>query len=181
MELRNWSIIQEAAPMQTPDRRALPRIKAKNGDYASFPGGVAAIRNISLGGVRLEERDPIRPGSPILLELHLGRELVTCGGVIKRSSSHEGTAVQFVEMSTPAGKLLGSYLMQVAWAANRGRLNEGVSSAAREYRAAGVSGVTARGPTAARATGPPPRLGELLVRRGAITQDQLAAPRAAPP
>ena len=165
--------------MDTPDRRALPRIKAKNGHYASFPGGVAAIRNISLGGVMLDEKDPIQPGSPILLELHLGRELVTCSGVIKRSSTHEGTAVQFVEMSTPARKLLGGYLMQTGLAENRRRLNEGVSSAAREYRAASVSGVAAHAPTAARATGPPPRLGELLVRRGAITQDQLAAAMAA--
>ena len=162
--------------MDTPDRRALPRIKAKNGHYASFPGGVATIRNISLGGVMLDERDPIQPGSPILLELHLGRELVACSGVIKRSSIREGTAVQFVEMSTPARKLLGGYLMQTGLAENRRRLNEGVSSAAREYRAASVRGVTA--PAAARATAPP-RLGELLVRRGTITQDQLAAAMAA--
>src|SRR5882724_13141968 len=106
MELQTGRTIQEA-PTDTPDRRALPRIKAKNGHYASFPGGVAAIRDISLGGVMLDERDPIRPGSPILLELHLGRELVACSGVIKRSSIRDGTAVQFVEMSTPARKLLG--------------------------------------------------------------------------
>lgn len=159
--------------MNTPNRRALPRIKAKSGHYASFPGGVAAIRDISLGGVMLEERDPIRPGSRLALELHLGPEMVPCGGVVKRSSIDDGTAVQFVEMSSGARKLLGGYLMQIGLADNRRRLNEGVSDAARQYREAGA-GAPAAAPAIAPAAAPP-RIGELLVRRGVITQDQLAA------
>ena len=158
--------------MNTVNRRAVPRLKAKRGHYASYPGGVAAIRDISLSGVMLDERSPIPTGNRMLLELHLGPELVTCTGVVKRSSVFDGTAVQFLEMSAGARKLLGGYLMQIGLADNRRRLNEGVKNAALEYR-------TANPAPAEIATAEPrpaaPRLGELLVRRGLITQGQLAA------
>jgi len=158
--------------MNTVNRRAVPRIKAKRGHYASYPGGVAAIRDISLGGVMLEDRDPIPTGNRMLLELHLGPELVTCTGVVKRSSVFDGTAVQFLEMSAGARKLLGGYLMQIGLADNRRRLNEGVKSAAGEYRASNPPPPEG----AIREVQPgAPRLGELLVRRGLITQGQLAA------
>jgi Type II secretion system (T2SS), protein E, N-terminal domain/PilZ domain len=156
--------------MNTANRRAAPRIKARRGHYASYPGGVAAIRDISLGGVMLEEREPIPRGNRMLLELHLGSQMIACTGVVKRSSVDDGTAVQFLEMSSNARKLLGGYLMQMGLAENRRRLNEGMRSAAREYRAASATAPTPKAPPLVA-----PRLGELLMRRGVITQGQLAA------
>jgi len=154
--------------MDSPNRRAFPRLDTRSGEYASFPGGTAPVRNLSAGGAMLSDPDPLPAGSPIRLELHLGAELVACTGVVRRAELERGMAVRFVELSPAARASLSHYLARTAVLQSQRRLSET------------PTGSTPRNdvPLRTRISAPDPggnRLGELLVRRGLINADQLGA------
>ena len=150
--------------METANRRSGPRVRGRQGEYASFPGGFAAIRDLSLGGVMLADREPLPVGSPVRMDLHLGVEIVSCSGVVLRSEADLGMAVEFRELSPIARNRLRDHLLEADVAEGRRRLT-------REMRPA-TPGIQQR-PPAPPATSS--HLGELLLRRGRITPDQLAA------
>jgi len=140
-----------------------------NGYYATFPGGVAPLRELTLRGATLEERDPLPIGSRLRLTLHFGTLTLSCIALVRRSIAEEGMAVEFVDMSAEDRKNLLELITAVAAAESRARLNAGLSNAH-----APANGASYAAPTpAARPPLPLPRLAELLLRRGAVTADQL--------
>ncbi len=155
--------------MEQSNRLSVP---TTSGHYASFPGGTARLRDLSLAGAMLEDRDPLPIGSRIPLTLHLGRVTVSCTGLVKQSIWDEGMAVEFVDISGADRRRLLEFITAAGEAKGPAHSDTTLANAARTPAIA----PTASGSTpAAKPPVPLPRLGELLVRRGAITADQLAA------
>jgi hypothetical protein len=150
----------------------LPRVLTTSVRYASFPGGVANLRNLGVGGATLEDRDPLSIGNRIPLILHLGNETVSCVGIVTRSIPAEEMAVEFVDISAADRERLFEFIKTDAAARNRARLNVGLSNAGRAPAIAPSASVST---PAAQPLAPLPRLAELLLQRGAVTADQLAA------
>jgi len=163
--------------VESANRRSVPRVRGRQGDYAWFPGGVAPIRDLSLGGVMLADREPLPLGSPVRMELHLGVEVVSCAGVVIRSEVDRGMAVEFLELSPVARKRLGAHLLQADVAEGRRRLTREVRVAADEVPSPPAPPIQ-RVPPSVPAT--PCRLGELLLRCRRITRNQLDAVAAQP-
>jgi hypothetical protein len=150
--------------------KLVPRMPTTNGYYATFPGGVAPLRELTLRGATLEERDPLPIGSRLRLTLHFGTLTLSCIGLVRRSIAEEGMAVEFVDMSAGDRKSLLELITAVAAAESRARLDAGLSNAHASSNGASYAAPTpAANPSVQR-----PRLAELLLRRGAITADQLA-------
>jgi hypothetical protein len=145
---------------------------SKAGFYASFPGGFAGLRRLTFRGAVLEDRDPLPIGSRLHLTLHLGRLNVSCVGLVKRSILGEGMTVEFVDMSATDRRRLLEYITAAGAAENRARLNVGLSNAA---PAPAIAPTAASLMPDSKPPAPLPRFAELLVRRGVITADQLAA------
>jgi hypothetical protein len=143
-----------------------------SGHYASFPGGIAGLRDLSLGGAMLEDRDALPIGNRIPLTLHLGTVTVSCIGLVKRSILDEGMAVEFVDISAADRRRLLEFITAAAGAKSGAHFNAALNSAA---RTPAIAPTASGSMPAAKAPVPLPRLAELLVRRGAITPDQLAA------
>ena len=162
-------------PMSRPDKRAFPRVQGMKKQYASFPGGTALIRDLSLGGVMLRDREPLATGSPVTLNLHLGLETVSCSGVVRWSEPRSGMGIQFVEMAEPARRRLSHCVMEMAVEVNRQKLNEGFGSAAQGSRARTDGSATKEQGSAPSQPASPSSLGELLVQRGVISPQQLVA------
>jgi hypothetical protein len=89
-------------PSRMPDRTGL---------YASFPGGIASLRKLTLRGAVLEDRDPLPIGTRLLLALHLGAPTVRCVGIVKRFILEEGMVVEFVDMSATDRRRLLEYIV----------------------------------------------------------------------
>jgi hypothetical protein len=142
-------------------------MQSTSGLYASFPGGIANLRALTLRGAVLEERDPLPIGSRLHLSLHLGTSTVQCVGIVKRSIVEEGMAVEFADMSATDRTLLLEYIAAADAAESRARLNAGLSNAPC------AAEITTTAPSSKPST-PLPRFAEPLVRRGAMTADQLA-------
>jgi hypothetical protein len=147
------------------------RMPVTTGLYASFPGGVANLRELTPRGAVLEERDPLPIGSRLRLTLHLGTLTVSCIGLVERSILGEGMSVEFVDMSASDRRLLLECITAAIAAESRARLNAGLSNPTHALTTAPTppSSMPAPNPAA-----PLPRFADLLVRRGAITADQLA-------
>lgn len=145
--------------MQGQNKRAFPRFRTKSTVYASYPGGIASVRDLSLGGVLLRDSDPIRVGGLVRLCLHLEGKLSFCQGVVRRADPR-GMGLQFTEIAKDDRRVLGNYLLEVALAEGRERLK--------------ATGVASDG-QAARKILPGTGLAALLARRGLLTQQQLEA------
>ena len=164
--------------MKERNKRAYQRVQARRGHYASFPGGAVGIRNVSAGGVMLNDHDPLLPGAPIRMTLHLGLEVVWCDGVVRRSETARGMAIEFTNLAPIARSRIEQYVMQLAAAANCKRLDDGLSRVASAYQARAGAAATAE-TAKAKTTTEGDRttsigLAELLVTRGIITPAQLA-------
>lgn len=143
--------------MQGQNKRAFPRFRTKSTVYASYPGGIAAVRDLSLGGVLLRDSDPIRVGGIVRLCLHLESKLSFCKGVVRRADLR-GMGVEFTEIAKDDRRVLGNYLLEVALAEGRERL-----------KATTVASADKALPRIVPGTG----LTALLVQRGLLSQQQL--------
>src|SRR5262245_34384179 len=82
------------------------RMPSTSGLYASFPGGLANLQELTLRGAVLEDREPLPIGSRLRLMLHLGTLTVSCIGLVQRSILGESMTVEFVDMSPTDRRLL---------------------------------------------------------------------------
>ena len=139
-------------------------VQMMSGQYASFPGGVAGLRALRVDGATLEDRDPLPIGDRIPLVLHLGNETLSCVGIVTRSIPDKGMTVDFVDVSGADRRRLFEFITAASAARNRARLVASRAPAVEQ-----PSSPTVKLPL------PLPRFAELLVGRGAITADQLAA------
>ncbi len=158
--------------MKQPGSLPSPRMPDTTGLYASFPGGLANLRELTLRGAVLEDPDPLPIGSRLRLTLHLSALTVSCVGLVQRSILGEGMTVEFVDMSATDRKLLLERITAAIAAEDRERLKAGLSNATRAPATAATAPSSMPAPNPAT---PLPRYAELLVRRGAITAHQLAA------
>ncbi len=72
------------------------------------------MRDLSLGGVFLEDTDPLPIGSQLLLELHVGNETLQCSGVVRRMVPRQGMGIRFENLSVQARSRLERHLNQLA-------------------------------------------------------------------
>jgi hypothetical protein len=154
--------------MEQSGKLAPLRVSTTHGLYASFPGGVAPLKELTLRGATLEERDPLPIGSRLQLTLHLGTDNVRCIGLVERSILDEGMEVEFVDVSPDDRKHLVEYITAAVAAESRARLNTSLRGAP------AIAPSPPAAAPAAKPAAPLPRIAELLVRRGAVTSDRLA-------
>jgi hypothetical protein len=113
-----------------PNRRGFSRVRAQNGHYASFPGGVAPIRDVGLDGVSLEDPEAMRFDRLVRLRLHLGADTIDCKGKVTASDPETAIVkIEFTDLTTAARKSLTNYLVQAKMLENRERPNAGLNSA----------------------------------------------------
>ncbi len=157
--------------MEQSGRLAPPRVPTTSGLYASFPGGGAGLRELTLRGAMLEDRDPLPIGSRLHLTLHLGTENVNCIALVQQSILDEGMTVEFVDISAEDRKRLLEYITSAAAAESRARLKAGLSNSTRPASTATTRSAST---PASKSPTPLPRLADLLIRRGATTAERLA-------
>jgi hypothetical protein len=81
------------------DKRFAPRLAVSAGNYVVYTEGSGTIRDLSLGGVFIEDRDPLPEGTNFGFDLRLGNELVPMRGIVRRSMPGLGMGVQFQNMT----------------------------------------------------------------------------------
>ncbi len=92
-----------------PERRATRRFRISPGTFAYYALGSAVIRDASLGGIFIEERNrQPSPGTEIELELHLGDQVFFLGGTVRRCSQN-GFAVEFAELPADIKERVARY------------------------------------------------------------------------
>ena len=77
------------------DKRIAPRLHVTAGNYVVYTEGSGAIRDLSVGGVFIEDGSPLPEGTVFGFDLRLGTELVPVRGVVRRSVTGTGMGVQF--------------------------------------------------------------------------------------
>jgi len=156
--------------MSMPNRHGFSRVRAQAGHYASFPGGVAPIRDVGLDGVTLEDPETMRFDSFVRLRLHLGAEVVDCTGKVAASDPEIGLVrVQFSDLATAARKALTNYLVQAKMLENRRRLTAGLDGAAQDKAAEPSSrALPGRAPAGT-------KVEETVARSGLVDANRLAA------
>jgi hypothetical protein len=132
---------------------------------------MAGLRTLTIRGAVLEDRHPLPIGSRLLLALHLGTLTVQCVGIVERSVLDEGMAVEFVDMSATDRKRLLEFLAAADSAESRARLDAGLG---KSPCAAAITPTALSSKPAPKPSTPLPRFAEPLVRRRAMTADQLA-------
>jgi len=87
-----------------------PRFRVGAQDYAVHTGQSWRIRNLSLSGLFIEDREPLESGKTVYLELHLGQERIPCQGIVRRSVPRQGMGVQFENLPPEVKDRLERYL-----------------------------------------------------------------------
>lgn len=81
------------------ERRTHPRYRLKTGSFAYYALGQAAIRDLSLAGVFIEDRQNKFPeGTELALELRLENETIPLQGTVCRCAPNVGFAVRFQDI-----------------------------------------------------------------------------------
>lgn len=94
------------------DKRFSPRLAVSAGNYVIYTEGSGTIRDLSLGGVFIEDRDPLPEGTTFGFDLRLGNETVPMRGIVRRSMPGLGMGVQFQNMSHNTLNKLERFLTQ---------------------------------------------------------------------
>ncbi len=85
--------------MAGPDKRFSPRLHATASDYVVYVEGSAKVRDVSLGGVFIEDPQPFPVGTVFGFTLNLGNEVLPVKGVVRQCVSEKGMGVRFHEVS----------------------------------------------------------------------------------
>jgi hypothetical protein len=154
--------------MSMPNRHGFSRVRAQNGHYASFPGGVAPIQDIGLDGMTLEDSEAMRFDSSVHMRLHLGAETIDCNGKVTASDTETGIVkIQFTDLTTAVRKDLTNYLVQAKMLENRVQRNAGLNSGQDK-----IEGTPPR-PLSPRIPGTT-KLEDTIARSGLVDVDRLA-------
>lgn len=81
------------------DKRISPRLGVRAGNYVVYTEGSGTIRDLSSGGVFIEDSVPLAEGTVFGFDLRLGEDLVPVRGVVRRSIPGFGMGVQFQKLS----------------------------------------------------------------------------------
>jgi hypothetical protein len=105
LDLPYWGAYDSAQLGETmagADKRFSPRLNATAKDYVVYVEGSGRIRDISLGGVFIEDRQPFPVGTVFGFTLSLGNEMVPLKGVVRQCVPEAGMGVRFHEVSLDA-------------------------------------------------------------------------------
>lgn len=92
------------------ERRASRRYQIQPGSFAYYALGSGAIRDLSLGGVFIEDRESsFAVGTELDLELRLGQETISLRGAVRRALPGAGFAVEFLDFPAPTRQRLEDY------------------------------------------------------------------------
>ena len=99
--------------MGAPDKRFSPRLAATASDYVVYVEGSGRVRDISLGGAFIEDRQPFPVGTVFGFTLSLGNEMLPLKGVVRQCVPDTGMGVRFHEVSVDARNRLERILNQM--------------------------------------------------------------------
>jgi hypothetical protein len=96
--------------MTTVEQRTHARYRIPPGTFAYYALGQAVIRDLSLGGVFVEDREHTpATGTEVDLEFHLDDEIIALRGTVRRVEPQVGFAVQFHELTAETKDRLEKY------------------------------------------------------------------------
>ena len=98
--------------MARPDKRYATRLAASAGDYVVYVEGSGIIRDISIGGVFIQDRNPMPEGTVFGFTLRLGDELLPLKGIVRRSIARTGMGIQFQDLTPDSMNRLERILNQ---------------------------------------------------------------------
>lgn len=96
------------------DKRNFPRYLSPPGSYVVYQEGSGAVEDLSLGGLFIADRKPLRQGSFVNLELRLGSHTIPVKGMVRRSVPGEGMGIEFLEMPPEGKRRLKLFLANLA-------------------------------------------------------------------
>lgn len=96
------------------DKRVAPRLAVSAGNYVIYTEGSGSIRDISLGGVFIEDNDPLPEGTVFGFDLRLGDDLLPVRGIVRRSVKGLGMGVQFQNITTDVRNRLERFIITAA-------------------------------------------------------------------
>jgi len=99
--------------MAGPDKRFSPRLNATASDYVVYVEGSGKVRDVSLGGVFIEDRQPFPVGTVFGFTLSLCNEQLPLKGVVRQCLPEKGMGVRFHEVSLDARNKLERILNQM--------------------------------------------------------------------
>jgi c-di-GMP-binding flagellar brake protein YcgR len=95
--------------MPSSDKRSCPRLQAAPGTYATYPEGAGTVRDLSVGGLFIEDSGGIAEGTRLALTLHLEGDPIPCRAVVRRAIPGRGVGVQLLEVSRDLRERLARY------------------------------------------------------------------------
>ena len=95
------------------DKRIMPRLPVTAGNYVVYTEGAGTIRDISAGGVFIEDSSPLSEGTVFSFDLRVGSADVPVRGVVRRSVPGVGMGVQFQQLSGEAKNQLERLLISM--------------------------------------------------------------------
>jgi len=96
-----------------PDKRFSPRLNATASDYVVYVEGSGKVRDVSLGGVFIEDRQPFPVGTLFGFTLNLGNEMLSLKGVVRQCVPERGMGVRFQDVSLDQRNRLERILNQM--------------------------------------------------------------------
>ena len=96
-----------------PDKRFSPRLNATASDYVVYVEGSGKVRDVSLGGVFIEDRQPFPVGTVFGFTLTLCDEQLSLKGVVRQCIPEKGMGVRFHEIPNDARNRLERVLNQM--------------------------------------------------------------------
>lgn len=100
--------------MSGADKRFSPRLAVSAGNYVVYTEGSGSIRDLSLGGVFIEDKVPLPEGTVFGFDLRLGSELVPVRGIVRRSMTGLGMGIQFQNLTDDTRARIEKFLDAVA-------------------------------------------------------------------
>jgi hypothetical protein len=88
------------------DRRVQPRFQPKPGCYIAYVEGSGGVRDLSLNGLFVLDEDPLPLGERIKFSLYSGDEEIPLDGIVVRSESNHGMAIQLASTSREGARRL---------------------------------------------------------------------------
>lgn len=82
-----------------PDKRFATRLAASAGDYVVYVEGSGTIRDISIGGVFIQDKNPLPEGTVFGFTLRIDEEMLPLKGVVRRSIARTGMGIQFQDLN----------------------------------------------------------------------------------
>ena len=107
--------MQEAKKaMSREDRRANPRFEPKPGDHITYGETSAGIRDLSVEGVFVLDKDPLPVGSEIVFTLRAGHQDISLEGVVRHSADQQGMGIQFTNVIPVSNRRLRIHIGTLA-------------------------------------------------------------------